>query len=470
MTTYPVWSIAPFVGMLLSIALGPLINAHWWENNIGKVSLFWTLLFALPAAAMLGANTALYELLHIIILDYVPFLILVAALFIIAGGINIAGDLPHTPLANSLMLLAGAILASFVGTTGATMLLIRPIITANRERKRTMHTIIFLIFLVSNIGGVLTPVGDPPLFIGFLHGVPFFWTLHAVIPWITNVVLLLVVYFMMDVHFYRQHMKETGEAEPTFAAMLSLSKPVDQCQTVTCGKVKVSGLQNLLFLLGTLGAIILSGLLATHPLFFDEALKEARGIGIMSEHGHELVVPYVNLLRDGIIIAMAWLSWKCTKQSVRVQNNFTWGPIVEVAILFAGIFATIVPALKLLQVRGGELGVNSAMQFFWAAGVLSSFLDNTPTYLAFLSLAGQMGAQSGILTDLGMVSEKILLAVSCGSVFMGANTYIGNAPNFMARSIAEENGIKMPSFFGYMGWSICILIPLFILDTFLFFL
>ena len=458
---YPVWSIIPFAGMLLSIALGPLINAHWWEHNIGKVSFFWTMLFALPAAGMIGGNETLYELLHITIIDYIPFLVLVEALFIIAGGIAVDGVLPHTPLSNTLVLLVGTLLASVIGTTGATILMIRPLIKANRERKTVMHTIVFLIFLVSNIGGALTPVGDPPLFIGFLHGVPFFWTTaHVILPWITNVVLLLGMYYLLDTYFYRRYLQAVADGD----------WPAPTCETgVPRGKIRISGLQNLLFLLGTLSAIVLSGLLANHPLFFDAATKTATGITVMSLHGHALVMPYINIARDCIILIMALLSWLFTAKSVRVANNFTWGPMNEVAILFAGIFATIIPALKLLQARGGELGVSTPAQFFWAAGALSSFLDNTPTYLAFLSLAGQAGAQAGVLTDLGMVDSRILMAISCGAVFMGANTYIGNAPNFMARSIAEENGIKMPSFFGYMGWSIAILIPLFVLNTFLFF-
>ncbi len=458
---YPVWSVIPFVGMLLSIALGPLLNAHWWEHNIGKVSFFWAMLFALPAVALIGAGETLYELLHITIIDYIPFLVLLEALFIIVGGIAIDGVLPHTPFSNTLLLLTGAVLASFVGTTGATILMIRPLIKANRERRNIVHTMIFLIFLVSNIGGALTPVGDPPLFIGYLHGVPFFWTtLHVIFPWLTSVAVLLTIYYFIDYYYYQRYLKDVASGV--------LPPPAVETG-VPRGKIRISGVLNLLFLAGTLGAIVLSGMYATHPAFFDEAAKSAKGVTVMSLHGHALVMPYINIVRDGFILLMAVLSWVLTAQSVRVANNFTWGPMNEVAILFAGIFATIIPALKLLQARGGELGVTSPAQFFWTAGALSSFLDNTPTYLAFLSLAGQMGSQTGVMTDLGQVNERILMAISCGAVFMGANTYIGNAPNFMAKAIAEENGIKMPSFFGYMGWSVAILIPVFILVTFLFF-
>ncbi len=458
---YPVWSVVPFVGMLLSIALGPLIGAHWWERNMGKVSLFWGLLFALPAAVVLGPSEAAYELLHIAIIDYIPFLVVLEALYIIAGGITIDGVLPHTPFSNTLVLLAGAVLASLIGTTGATILLIRPLIKANRERKAVMHTIIFLIFLVGNIGGALTPVGDPPLFIGFLHGVPFFWTaVHIIWPWLQNIVLLLAAYYLLDTYFYGRYLKEVA------AGVL----PPPACETgVPRGKIRIGGLPNLLFLLGTLSAIVLSGMLAAHPVFFDAEAGELKGLAVMSLHGHALVVPHISLARDGLILVMAWLSWRFTPPSVRIANNFTWGPMNEVAILFAGIFTTIIPALKLLQARGGELGVSTPLQFFWATGALSGFLDNTPTYLAFLNMAAQLGAPAGVMTDLGRVDPRILMAISCGAVFMGANTYIGNAPNFMARSIAEENGVKMPGFFGYMGWSAVILLPLFALNAYLFF-
>ena len=461
MANYSVWFVAPFVGMLLSIALGPLLKASWWEHNIGKVSLFWTLLFAVPAAMLFGSATTLYQLLHIAVIDYIPFLVLLAALFVIVGGISLDGVLPHTPFSNTLVLFTGAILASCVGTTGATILLIRPLIKANRERCTMVHTMVFLIFLVSNIGGVLTPIGDPPLFIGYLHGVPFFWTLqHAFWPWLTNVAILLSLYYLLDYYFYGRYLKAVAKGV----------LPPPACETgVPRGKIRIGGALNLLFLGGVLSAVVLSGLFAVHPWFVDAATGTAQGIALMDAGGHKLIVPYLNLVRDGAILAMALLSWRFTADAVREANNFTWGPLREVAILFAGIFATIIPALALLQTRGGELGVNSPAQFFWAAGTLSSFLDNTPTYLAFLSLAGQMGISTGIATDLGMVSEKLLLAIACGSVFMGANSYIGNAPNFMARSIAEENGVKMPSFFGYMLWSAVILLPLFCLDMVLFF-
>ena len=446
----PIWSVLPFVGMLLSIALFPLFAPHWWEHNRGKVSLFWALVFVVPFFFAFGGSLTVYELLHMYVLDYIPFIILLTGLFIVSGGIIVRGTLRGTPLVNAVMLGIATLLASWVGTTGASMLLIRPLLRAIKDRKWKAHTVIFFIFLVSNIGGSLTPIGDPPLFLGFLHGVPFFWTMRLILPMGLNVLILLTLYLIIDTLLYRREpaMPSDGETAP----------------------LKVEGLLNLLFLLGIVGSVIASGLLSKLPVFIDPLTHEAKGIPVFNYHGHELVWPWVSLMRDVFILFMAGLSWRFTPRQIREDNFFTWGPIQEVAVLFAGIFTTMIPALALLQARGGELGVTSPAQFFWAAGALSSFLDNAPTYLTFLSLAGGLGAASGIVTDLGTVTPSVLMAISCGAVFMGANTYIGNAPNFMVRSIAEENGVKMPSFFGYMGWSIMILIPIFILDTFVFFL
>lgn len=450
----PMWSVIPFVGILLSIALGPLLNFHWWEHNMGKVSLFWGLLFLLPFALGYGFETAVYNILHMYVIDYIPFIILLAGLFVISGGIIVRGSLQATPKHNMAMLLIGSILASCIGTTGASMVLIRPLIRANLCRTHKLHTIVFFIFLVSNIGGSLTPIGDPPLFLGFLHGVPFFWTLALLPMFIINVAALLIVYWLLDSYFY----KKEQESPSVAAAQEDCKEPV-----------RIGGLVNLVFLFGVITAVIMSGLLTKSPAFFNEQTQTLRGIPLFTGHGHTLELAWINLTRDSIIILMAVFSWFATPLALRKENHFTWGPIKEVAILFAGIFATIIPAIAILQARGGELGVSSAAQFFWATGMLSSFLDNAPTYLAFLSLAGGLGLQSGVWTDLGFVNPHVLQAISAGAVFMGANTYIGNAPNFMVRSIAEENQIKMPSFFGYMAWSACILLPLFLLNTWLFF-
>lgn len=477
---YPFWTVIPFAGMLLSIAICPLVNAHWWEHNMGKVALFWALLFTIPSGVIWGFGQAWYELVHIMVVDYVPFICLVAGLFVVAGGINVGGKLPCTPKANAIMLFIGTVLASIVGTTGATMLVIRPIIKANHDRKMKMHTIIFLIFLVSNIGGSLTPVGDPPLFLGFLHGVPFFWTLKLAPEWITNVIILLAVYYGLDTFFYKRHLMQINEDDIAGKVSIAASEEamrdtVNEVFNLKSeshpdeSKIKITGLQNLIFLAGILAAVVLSGTMAQHPIFFDKAHNALKGITLMKHGGHDFVLPYINLARDLVIILMAVLSLKFTSKDIREANKFTWMPVEEVALLFSGIFATIVPALKILSLHGGELGVSTPMQFFWASGMLSSFLDNAPTYLVFTSMAAQMGSTTGVLTDMGMINETILKAISCGAVFMGANTYIGNAPNFMTKSIAEENNIRMPSFFGYMLWSGAILIPLFVLNTVLFF-
>lgn len=449
----PVWSVIPFVGMLLSIALFPLFCPHWWEHNMGKVSLFWALAFVIPFFYAFGSGMTAYEVLHMLILDYIPFIALLAALFTITGGIIVRGTLRGTPLVNGTMLMIGTVLASWVGTTGASMLLIRPLLRAIQHRKWKVHTVVFFIFMVSNIGGALTPVGDPPLFLGFLHGVPFFWTMRLFVPMGLNILILISLYLIIDYVLYQREMKQQ-------------TAPVNAGETAP---IRIEGLKNLIFLAGVIAAVVFSGTLNKHPLFYNALTGEATGIILMNLEGHNLVWPWINILRDSIMLLMAWLAFKTTSPSVRQDNHFTWGPIREVAVLFAGIFITMIPALVILQARGGELGVTTPAQFFWAAGSLSSFLDNAPTYLTFLSLAGGLGAASGVTTDLGTVAPSILMAISCGSVFMGANTYIGNAPNFMVRSIAQENGVKMPSFFGYMGWSIGILIPIFILDTLLFF-
>lgn len=456
----PIWSVIPFVGILLSIALCPLINAHWWECNMGKSSLFWAAAFIVPFSVAFGIKDGIYQLLHIYVIDYIPFIILLFSLFVITGGIMVRGTLRGTPQFNTMILAIGAVIASVVGTTGASIVLIRPLIRAIECRQAKVHTIVFFIFLVSNIGGSLTPVGDPPLFLGYLHGVPFFWTLKLLPAYVLNVSLLLGIYYFLDL---RQYKKE--KADPASA----ISRLESQDGACEIDPVRIDGLYNLIYLGGVIAAVIVGGMVAKHPLFYDAAHHGATGIPLISSHGHTLVFPYLNLIRDSFILLMAMLSLKVTPASLRIDNSFSWAPIKEVAVLFAGIFITIIPALAILGAKGSQLGVTQAWQYFWASGVLSSFLDNAPTYLTFLALGTQMKATVGIVTDMGIIAEPILLAISCGSVFMGANTYIGNAPNFMVRSIAEESGIPMPSFFGYMGWSLAVLIPLFLLNTVLFF-
>lgn len=432
----PAWTIVPFLGILLSIAVCPLLSARWWEHNLGKVSAFWML------AAFLGMFLALPSGLDFFGVygreifttydEYISFIILLGSLYVISGGILIKGSLSGKPVSNLLILGAGSVLASFLGTTGAAMLLVRPLIKSIRWRRHKIHVIIFFIFLSCNIGGLLTPIGDPPLFIGFLQGVPFQWTFRLTPVWLLACGVLLALFYLIDCFLMR---KEGGV-------------PPD------VGKrgIRVTGAVNLLCLLGVLAAVLFSGIVHLGELRFT--------------YGH---LEFQNILRDLGMIAFAVLSLRLTARAIRQENNFNYAPILEVAYLFIGIFTAMIPALMLLNARGAELGVNTAGKFFWAAGGLSSFLDNTPTYMTFLEIAkGVLGMNvAQILAD--PRGTSFLAAISTGAVFMGANTYIGNGPNFMVKSIAEQEQIRMPSFFGYMLWSGCILIPLFFLVEWIFF-
>jgi Na+/H+ antiporter NhaD/arsenite permease-like protein len=396
--------------MLLAIAVCPLRVPHWWEPNRNKF-LVSALLGAPILALYLGrAPDALLHMAE----EYVSFIILLAGLYVISGGILLRGDLVATPLTNASFLAAGSVLASFIGTTGASMLLIRPLLQTNRERRRVKHTVIFFIFLVSNIGGMLTPLGDPPLFLGYLQGVPFVWTLRLWPMWFSMVAVLLVTYVVWD---SRQFAREP---------LAALARDRSQVEPL-----RVRGAANAVGLVGVVLAVAL------------------------------LHAP----LREIVIVALAALSLWRTPRAIRRANGFTASPMVEVAVLFFGIFLTMIPALELLRLRGGELAVREPWQFFWASGALSSFLDNAPTYLTFLAL----GQGLRLADEVVGMPQTILAAISVGSVAMGANTYIGNAPNFMVKSIAEEAGVPMPSFFGYMLYSGAVLIPLFVLVTRIFF-
>lgn len=440
--------VIPFVGMLLSIAICPLVNEHFWEKWRWLFALVWSLLFLIPFAVVYNVPTMFDQFLESIIGDYLTFIILLFGLFCVAGNICLEGDLAGTPKSNLILLLIGTVLASWIGTTGASMVMIRPLLRANKWRSKCVHTVVFFIFLVSNIGGALTPIGDPPLLMGFMRGVPFQWTLiHMLPPMLLNVVLLLGLYFIFDSRLYKKDIA---------AGM----KPV------TGGaKLRLTGAHNIIFMLIIVAAVILSGVLPQLDMF-QNAEGEVYALHIFgSVH---LTVP--NIIELIMILAAALLSFVTTKKEVREKNEFTWGAIEEVAVLFVGIFITMIPALLYLKAHGANLGLTEPWQMFWATGVLSSFLDNTPTYLVFMTTAGALGSASGVVTTVGTIAVPLLLAVSCGAVFMGANTYIGNAPNFMVKSIAEENGLKMPSFFGYMAWSVSILIPLFIIDMVVFFI
>ncbi len=411
---FPMWSAVFFIGLLLSIALIPLINGEWWGKKYGYVSLG----LAIPAAALVVSKEWIL-LVHVII-EYVSFIILLGSLFIIAGGIVIRVGAKGAPRLNCIFLLVGAIFASVIGTTGASMVLIRPMIRANKWRKRVLHIFIFFIFMVSNIGGLLTPLGDPPLFLGFLRGVPFFWTLRLLPVWAFAIAILLLVFFFIDRFFVKREDEEDA------------LKALDE---LPAKKLEVKGKINLLFLLMVIVSFFIP------PIF-----------------------------REIVMLLAAFLSIYFTPVTMREENSFTYHPIIEVAILFAGIFVTMVPVLSMLQAEGSKLGVTEPWQFFWASGSLSSFLDNAPTYLVFMSTAQSVAAAKGIAEGLIVgVPGHFLTAISVGCVFMGANSYIGNGPNFMVKAICEENDIDMPSFFGYMAWSVSILIPLFLLITFIFF-
>ena len=448
----PLWSCIPFLGMLLSIAIFPLVKAEWWERNQLFVALGWALVFLVPFGIFYGVHTLTFQVLETVLLDYLPFIVLLFGLFVASGGIVLKGDLAGDTKTNVIMLLIGAALSSWIGTTGSAMLMIRPIIRANDWREHQAHTIVFFIFMVANIGGCLTPVGDPPLFLGFLRNVPFFWTMRLFPMMILNLAILTIVYIFIDRHFLKVDL-ETG-----WANTVSVNREFD-------APLKLEGAHNFIFILMIVGAVILNGILAGMPGFFDPATGELNGINIAG-----VVLPFNSIIQMSIILIAAFLSMKTTKKETREFNSFTFAPIAEVAKLFIGIFLTMIPALAILKAHGADLGLTEPWQFFWITGALSSFLDNAPTYLVFLTTAGSIGFTDGVATTVGVVSTKILMAVSAGAVFMGANTYIGNAPNFMVKSIAEENGIKMPSFFGYMGWSLAILIPTFLVDMVIFFL
>ena len=452
----PIWSIAPFIGMLLSIAIMPLVKGEWWEKHQLLGALFWALIFLVPFAIVYGPEITAEQLSETIIGDYIPFIVLLLGLFVVAGGIHIKGTIAGTTKNNVILLLIGTAIASWVGTTGAAMLLIRPVLRANHWRKHKAHIVIFFIFMVANMGGCLTPLGDPPLFLGYLRGVPFFWTIMHIWPLLLiNTAILLVIFVFLDKRYIKKEGKEGMK-------MLELESRADDRVPI-----RIEGWHNFFFLALIIVAVILNGLIPQIEMFIDPVSGRTFGFEVFGTHvGVDYIVQIVL-----IGIAML-LSWVTTKKELRRRNNFEWAPIAEVAKLFIGIFITMIPALAILRTYGGSIGVDTPLEFFWATGLLSSFLDNSPTYVVFLTAAGSLGAQgaAAVVTTVGDVGVPILLAISAGAVFMGANTYIGNAPNFMVKNIAESGGVKMPSFFKYMLWSLCILVPVFIIDTLLFFL
>lgn len=439
----------PFAGLLLCIAVMPLIKGEWWESHQPLVVGFWILLMIVPFAFVYGPGRAAETVLECTVNDYLTFIILLFGLFCVSGNITMEGDFAGSPRINVCLLALGTLLSSCIGTTGASMLMVRPVIKMNSWRKRKSHIMVFFIFMVSNMGGCLTPIGDPPLLMGFMRGVPFFWSMHLFPVLIFNMVLLLFVFYHLDKWAYRKDIARGRKPDISKAGT----------------EFHIDGLHNIVFLVMIVAAVILSGVLPGMPAFQDAA-GNVRGIHIFGE----VTLTFPALIECVLILLAAWLSFKTTKSEIRRRNHFTWGAIKEVAVLFIGIFITMQPALMLLKAVGPELGVTEPSQMFWATGALSSFLDNTPTYLVFLTTAGTLGFSNGIMTSLGTVPVKILSAISCGAVFMGANTYIGNAPNFMVKSISDENGVNMPSFFGYMLWSLVFLVPVFIIDMLVFFM
>ncbi|HYP70431.1 MAG TPA: sodium:proton antiporter [Variovorax sp.] len=437
----PLWGV-PFAGLLLSIALMPLVAPAFWHHHFGKVTAAWALAFALPFAASHGLSALTHELVHVLLGEYVPFILMLTALFVVAGGIYIRGNLRGSPALNTGLLALGGALASVMGTTGASMLLIRPLIRANDNRAHKAHVVVFFIFIVSNVGGSLTPLGDPPLFLGFLKGVEFFWTARHIFPeTLFTLGALLALFWLIDSYFYRTE------------GVLKVDPTPDTT------RMGFDGAANFVLLGGVLGLVLLSG-----------TWKSLVQIEI---HGTPIGLP--SLVRDVGFIVIIVLSLWITPGRVHADNQFGWGPMAEVAKLFAGIFLTIVPVIAMLKAgTDGPFGAivravtrpdgqpDPAM-YFWATGLLSSFLDNAPTYLVFFNSAG--GDPAVLMTT----HAATLAAISAGAVFMGANTYIGNAPNLMVKAIAEDRGVRMPSFFGYMLWSGGILVPLFIIQTFLFF-
>ncbi len=434
------WSVLPFVALLLCIAVLPLMSAteHWWESNQNR----------LMAALSFGAITLTYYLVtqgsekivqlldHAILGEYIPFIVLLFSLYVISGGISLKGDLAAHPVTNTTFLLVGAAIASFVGTTGASMLLIRPLLQTNQERKHVTHTVIFFIFLVSNIGGCLLPIGDPPLFLGYLKGVPFLWTMGLWKPWAITCVLLLIVYYFWD---RREYSKET---------LRDIVK--DETQKV---KLTLSGRLNLVWIAGIVLCVAI--------------VKPGEKLPLTNF----TVFPF---MREMLMLLITWMSLKFTSKQIREDNKFNYHAILEVAALFIGIFICMQAPIEILRASGEQLQplLSSPTRFFWATGALSSFLDNAPTYVVFMETALTMTpAEATDIVPLaggGAILTHMLVAISLGSVFMGAMTYIGNGPNFMVKSIAEQSGIRMPSFFGYMLYSCAILLPIFLLVTLLF--
>jgi len=433
----PLWSSIPFLIMLLAIATGPLIAEKWWEQNKNKLLV--SLLLGIPVTIFMLVNGFSKNLIETVAYDYVPFMILLGSLFVITGGIHISGDIKAKPLNNTLFLGIGYVLASIMGTTGAAMLLIRPVIATNSERKYTTHTILFFIAAVANCGGLLTPLGDPPLFMLYLRGAEFSWFFNLFPEWLFTGTLLLLIYYFVDLYYYKKE------------DWVSLAEDAIQIKPI-----RVTGNINFVFLVGVVIAV---------------AFINKGNIPQMDDVHASILLIY---LREIVLLVFTAMSLLFTKSEVRRDNKFTWAPIIEVAYLFLGIFITMTPALIWLEKNAAGFGVTQPWHFLYASGFLSSFLDNTPTAVAFYDLArglvvSGLPASLSSLTMIAEVPEILIRAICVGAVFFGAMTYIGNGPNFMVKSIAEESGIKMPSFFGYMfKFSLIVLLPIYVLVQLIF--
>lgn len=430
------WSMIPFGLMLLTIAVAPLLVEHWWESNKHKLTV--ALFLGVPTAVCLIAGGMLHELEHQLFGDYIPFIVLLLALYVVTGGIHLSGDIKAKPWVNTLFLGLGWLLASFMGTTGAAMLLIRPLLTTNRQRDHKVHTVLFFIALCANCGGLLTPLGDPPLFMLFLRGAEFTWFFSMWTPWLFTGVLLMIIYYLLDTYYYKREHWTALSADHREQTPL-----------------KIEGHVNFLYLLG----IVLT------VAFVNE--------GVIPEMGEKHAPVWLKYMREIVLLSLTGLSLYTTSKKLRYgKNKFSWAPIIEVAVLFLGIFTTMTPALAYLNDNAASLGLSETWQFYYMSGALSSFLDNTPTAVAFHSVASGLTPEQMLTfgdSFMAGIPEVLLKAICMGSVFFGAMTYIGNGPNFMVKAIAEENGVKMPSFFGYMlKFSLIVLLPIYILVQLIF--
>jgi Na+/H+ antiporter NhaD/arsenite permease-like protein len=424
MNEIPVWSLAPFILVVLSVAILPALFPHFWK----KYNLLWLAALALPILAMVSALSPL--LVVDTFIDYVSFISLLGALYSIGGGLFISGTAKANPFVNMRYMIIGAIIANVIGTLGASMILIRPLLRANRGRKHEAHVILFFIFIVSNVGGLLSPLGDPPLLLGFLNGVPFSWTFKLVEIWLFAVTALTGIFLALDSYFFLEDPDFRGPAK------MEVAEPIH-----------VTGRWNIGLIILVLGALTL-------PTLLPEEFSQWR-----------------HFIRIGMLLLTTWLSQKQTPELVKKLNHFSWEPMIEVAVIFASIFATMIPATQYLSAHAGDLGLQTPKAFFWFSGIVSSVLDNAPSYAAFFSVAKGLtveGAQVALHHG-QKISESLLSAISAGTVFFGSMTYIGNAPNLLVKSVAEENDIKMPSFFSYILWSVVFVLPVLFLTSVFFF-